>query len=153
MRARQALLVLAAALWLPGAGRAESIAKARRDVVKGTLPYLNVPYLWGGTFPKTGLDCSGFTRLVYHDAGFALPRVARQQFAATRYLKPRQVLPGDLVFFAMKHPGTDEVDHVGVYLGKGFFIQASVHNGVHIDSLANPYYMQRLVGVRKFQGF
>ncbi|MCX5790136.1 MAG: NlpC/P60 family protein, partial [Elusimicrobia bacterium] len=62
-------------------------------------------------------------------------------------------LPGDLIFFAMAHPGTDKVDHVGVYLGKGWFAHASVSNGVHIEQISKPYYMARLVGIRKFEGF
>jgi cell wall-associated NlpC family hydrolase len=45
------------------------------------------------------------------------------------------------------------VDHVGIYVGKGFFVHASFTNGVHIDSVQNPYYYQRLVSVRKYRGF
>jgi len=48
------------------------------------------------------------------------------------------------------YPNTD---HVGIYVGKGFFVHASVTNGVHIDSVTNPYYYQRLVSVRKYRGF
>lgn len=149
------LVALILSLWAaaPAPCAAESIAQARHAVVKDTLPYLNIPYLWGGTHPQTGLDCSGFTQRVYHDAGLILPRVARAQFSSARYLKPEQVLPGDLIFFAMAHPGTDKVDHVGVYLGKGWFVHASVSNGVHIEQISKPYYMARLVGIRKFEGF
>jgi len=80
-------------------------------------------------------------------------RVARDQFAASLYLKPAGVLPGDLLFFAMKNPGAERPDHVGIYVGKGFFVHASVTNGVHIDSISNPYYYQRIVSVRKYRGF
>jgi cell wall-associated NlpC family hydrolase len=146
------LAVLAAALAAVPA-RGESVAAARRRVLAATLPYLNVPYLWGGVHPATGLDCSGFVQLVYHKAGFALPRVSTQQFAATSYLKPKQVLPGDLIFFSMAHPEAKRVDHVGIYLGKGLFIAASTTFGIHIESIAKPYYQQRLVGIRKFSGF
>lgn len=133
--------------------RAETIAAARRKVMKETLPYLNIPYLWGGTHPSTGLDCSGFVQLVYHKAGYALPRVSAQQFAATKPLKPAQVLPGDLIFFSMEHPAAKHVDHVGIYLGKGLFIAASTTFGIHIESIAKPYYQQRLVSIRRFSGF
>jgi cell wall-associated NlpC family hydrolase len=147
-----ALLLLAAAL-AAAPGRAETVAAARRKVLRCTLPYLNVPYLWGGMHPSTGLDCSGFVQLVYHKAGYALPRVSAQQFAATKPLKPSQVLPGDLIFFAMADPAAKRVDHVGIYLGKGLFIAASTTYGIHIESIAKPYYQQRLVGIRKFVGF
>ena len=42
---------------------------------------------------------------MYRRAGLFLPRVAREQFAATGRLSPDDVLPGDLLFFSMKHPG------------------------------------------------
>lgn len=154
MTAKTALsaLLLAAALF-PGRAGAVSVAAARDKVVAETLTYLNTPYLWGGMHPETGMDCSAFARQVYADAGLYLPRVSGEQFAQTRRLAPAEVRPGDLVFFAMKRPGTARVDHVGIYVGKGFFVHASFSNGVHIDSVANPYYYARLVGVRRYAGF
>ncbi|MBI4801109.1 MAG: C40 family peptidase [Elusimicrobia bacterium] len=135
------------------AAQAKSIADARNEVVQETLKYLSIPYLWGGTHPGTGLDCSGFVQLVYSKAGLNLPRVAREQFAASLYLKPAAILPGDMIFFSMKRPGSSKVDHIGIYVGKGFFVHASVSNGIHIDSVSNPYYFQRIVSVRKYRGF
>jgi cell wall-associated NlpC family hydrolase len=146
-------LALCCAALLAPAARAESVAAARDAVVRETMTYLNTPYLWGGMHPQTGMDCSAFAKLVYSRAGLSLPRVSAEQFAQTVRLKPAAVLPGDLVFFAMKNPGTAAVDHVGVYVGKGFFVHASFSNGVHIDSITNPYYYQRLVSVRKYRGF
>lgn len=152
-----AKLILLAALPLlflaPGRAAAASIADARNAVVRGTLNYLNTPYLWGGMHRDTGMDCSAFAKQVYADAGLQLPRASREQYARTRRLAPAEVLPGDLVFFAMKSPGTARVDHVGIYVGKGYFVHASFTNGVHIDSVANPYYYSRLVAVRKYAGF
>ncbi|MBI2070095.1 MAG: C40 family peptidase [Elusimicrobia bacterium] len=138
---------------IPGVLEAKSVKQAREEVVDETVLYLNVPYLWGGRHPKTGLDCSSFVQVVYAKAGLHLPRVSRAQFSATHNLKPSDVLPGDLVFFAMKNPGTAKVDHVGIYMGKGYFIHASVTHGVHIESIDKPYYLNRLVGVRKYRGF
>lgn len=143
------LLLLAPAM----PAEAMTIAAARRTVVRETMTYLNTPYLWGGMHPRTGMDCSAFVKLVYSRAGLTLPRVSREQFAGTLYLRPSRVLPGDLIFFAMKHPGTARVDHVGIYVGKGFFVHASFSNGVHIDSVHNRYYYERLIGVRKYAGF
>jgi len=153
MTLKSGALFLLAAAFAAAPLRAETIAAARRKVMKETLPYLNIPYLWGGTHPSTGLDCSGFVQLVYHKAGYALPRVSAEQFAATKALKPSQVMPGDLIFFAMAHPATKHVDHVGIYLGKGLFIAASTTYGIHIESIAKPYYQERLVSIRKFSGF
>ena len=135
------------------AARAKSIADARGEVVRETMTYLNAPYLWGGMHPQTGMDCSAFVKLVYGKAGITLPRVAKDQFSQARYLPPAGVLPGDMIFFAMKNPGTPKVDHVGIYVGKGFFVHASFTSGVHIDSVSNPYYYSRLVSLRKYSGF
>lgn len=147
-----ALFALAALLPL-SAAQAKTIADARGEVVRETMTFLNTPYLWGGMHPGTGMDCSAFAKLVYAKAGLSLPRVAREQYSRTLYLAPSAVLPGDLIFFAMKNPGTAKVDHVGIYVGKGFFVHASFTNGVHIDSVANPYYYSRLVSLRKYAGF
>jgi len=132
---------------------AKSIADARGEVVRETMTYLNTPYLWGGMHPDTGMDCSAFVKLVYGKAGISLPRVARDQYSRTHYLSPSGVLPGDMIFFAMKNPGTARVDHVGIYVGRGFFVHASFSSGVHIDSVSNPYYYSRLVSLRKYAGF
>ena len=150
---RLILFLLAAAVFCTGRARAESIAAARDAVVRETMTYLNTPYLWGGMNRETGMDCSAFAKLVYAKAGLNLPRVAKEQFLQTLYLSPSGVLPGDLIFFAMKNPGTALVDHVGIYVGKSFFVHASSASGVHIDSVSNPYYYSRLVSLRKYSGF
>src|SRR4051794_2390894 len=48
-------------------------------VVAEAKKYLGVPYVWGGTDPKKGLDCSGLVQLVYRNLGVELPRVSYQQ--------------------------------------------------------------------------
>lgn len=150
---KKLILALAFCAALPPSAGAETVAAAREKVVSRTMTYLNTPYLWGGMHPETGMDCSAFAKTVYADAGLSLPRVARDQYAGTLRIGPSAVQPGDLVFFAMKNPGTASVDHVGIYVGKGFFVHASFSNGVHIDSVTNPYYFQRLVAVRRYLGF
>ncbi len=137
----------------PGLAQARSIAKTRDEVIGKTLRYLNTPYLWGGEHPQTGLDCSSFVQLVYRNAGLHLPRVARDQYRSTLPLSPANVLPGDLLFFSMKRPGLAHVDHVGIYLGKGYFIHASVTNGIHVEPITKPYYLDRLVAIKKYRGF
>jgi len=147
------LLILLPLLALCAPAAAKSIADARAEVVRETMTFLNTPYLWGGMHQDTGMDCSAFAKLVYAKAGLSLPRVSGEQFSRSLRLSPSGVLPGDLVFFAMKNPGSARVDHVGIYVGKGFFVHASFSNGVHIDSVTNPYYYSRLVSVRKYAGF
>ena len=88
-------------------------------VVAEAQKYLGVPYLWGGTDPAKGLDCSGFTQLVYGNLGIDLPRTSSQQATAgTPVASLAEARPGDLVFFdySSDRPG---IDHVGIYLGNG----------------------------------
>ena len=85
-------------------------------VVAQAQKYIGVPYLWGGTDPSKGLDCSGFTQYVYNKAGISIPRTASaQQRAATRVTSPR---PGDLVFYG------SPAYHVGIFTGGDMMIDS-----------------------------
>lgn len=89
------------------------------DVVAAAKKYLGVPYVWGGTDPKTGLDCSGFVQRVYQDLGYDLPRVSYQQAGAGRPVAGlAQAQPGDILAFG------SPVHHVGIYLGNNQMIEA-----------------------------
>ncbi len=121
----------------------------RESLVRGSLDYIGIPYSWGSANPTTGLDCSAFVRHVYGKQKLGLPRVSRDQFLGTAYLDPQDALPGDLAFFSMKSPESKRVDHVGLYLGRGFFIHASFSQGVIVDHIMNPYYVPRLLSIRR----
>ncbi|MDT0278221.1 C40 family peptidase [Blastococcus goldschmidtiae] len=83
-----------------------------------------MPYLWGGTDPSKGLDCSGFTQLVYRSQGVELPRVSSQQATAGRAVGSlAEARPGDLLFFDYS-PTRPGIDHVGIYAGEGKMIAA-----------------------------
>lgn len=71
------------------------------------------PYVWGGTSPTSGWDCSGFTQWVYAQAGISIPRV-NAWTAMTPTSTPQ---PGDLV---MQNGGA----HVGIYVGNGMMVSA-----------------------------
>lgn len=93
---------------------AKLIAKARGMI--------GVPYKWGGTSPL-GVDCSGFTQLVYKSIGIDLPRVSYQQAQGKPRLAINQLKPGDLVFWdnSSRNPGAD---HVEIYIGNNQVIGA-----------------------------
>ena len=92
-----------------------------------------MPYVWGGTSPSSGFDCSGFTRYVFAHFGVSLPHYTFAQFARGRSVARRALRPGDLVFF-------DGIGHVGLYIGADRFIHAP-HSGtsVSVDSLSGSY--------------
>ena len=104
--------------------------------------YLGIPYLYGGTNPARGLDCSGLTQLVAKDCGVSIPRVTGQQQAAgSRVATLAAAAPGDLVFF-----GAPVSHHCGIYVGGGQMIHAP-HTGTVVHQAAvyeKPSYIRRL---------
>ena len=93
--------------------------------------YLGVRYVFGGTDPATGLDCSGLVQLVFHQVGLSLPRTAQLQYEATARVTQDQLQPGDLVFFARTYTDPrDWITHVGIYIGGGQQINAPTEGQV-----------------------
>lgn len=118
-----ALRGVTAAEQAPAAG--QPLASPSGSAVDVARRYLGVPYVFGGTNPAVGLDCSGLVQLVFRQLGVALPRTAQQQYAATAHLTAEQLQPGDLVFFARTYDDPhDWVTHVGIYIGNGQQINA-----------------------------
>ncbi len=89
-------------------------------VVTAAKKYLGVPYVWGGTDPSKGLDCSGLVQRVYQDLGYELPRVSYQQAQAGRAVSGglANAQPGDILAFG------SPVHHVGIYIGDNQMIEA-----------------------------
>ncbi|MFI2437273.1 NlpC/P60 family protein [Streptomyces sp. NPDC018693] len=88
---------------------------------------LGTPYLWGGNgTPEHGgrFDCSGLTKAAYESVGITLPRVANDQYNAGPHPSRDQLLPGDLVFFSPDPNNSRAIDHVGIYVGGGYMIDA-----------------------------
>lgn len=93
--------------------------------------YLGIPYVFGGTNPAIGLDCSGLVQLVFRQLGVGLPRTAQQQYEATARVGRDALQPGDLVFFARTYADPhDWVTHVGIYIGDGLQINAPTEGQV-----------------------
>jgi len=97
-------------------------ANIRDGIVHYAKMYLNAPYLWGGRTPF-GIDCSGFSQIVYKLSGIDIPRDASQQVdlgIATDFVN--EARPGDLAFF---DDGEENIIHVGIILDGARIIHAS----------------------------
>lgn len=92
-------------------------------LVQSAKKYLEVPYLWGGKSPK-GIDCSGFSQMVFKLNGYNLPRDSYQQAEKGTKISLEDAKVGDLAFFQRKQEGEGRVIHVGIYLGDGKIIHA-----------------------------
>jgi cell wall-associated NlpC family hydrolase len=137
-----------------GAGGSSSALPANsadigQEAVTSAQKYLGVPYLWGGTNPKQGVDCSGLVQDVYAGLGVALPRTSQEQ-ATVGVAVPSlaEAEPGDLVFF----PGSDGTaaapGHVGIYIGNGQMIDAPYTGAdVRVDPVGNPTEIRRVSGM------
>lgn len=99
-------------------------------------------YVWGGSGPNV-FDCSGLTQWSYGQAGFALPRVAADQYNVGQHVSLAQLQPGDLLFWATNVTDPTTIHHVAMYLGAGMMIEAP-HTGsvVHIV----PVYLNGYIG-------
>jgi soluble lytic murein transglycosylase-like protein len=103
-----------------GAGTSTSTGNATGGaVVDAAKKYLGVPYVFGGTDPASGLDCSGLVQRAYKDLGIQLPRIAADQAkAGTPVASLAQAKPGDLLAF------NSPVDHIAIYVGNNKMIAA-----------------------------
>ncbi|MHB8733396.1 MAG: C40 family peptidase [bacterium] len=115
-------------------------------VVRLALRYLGRPYQWSG-IGQRGFDCSGLVVRVFNTLGMALPHSSSGQYQAGTPVPAALLGPGDLVFF---HTYTSGPSHVGIYLGAGRFIHASVSRGVIVSSMNEPYYRSRYLGARRY---
>ncbi|MFB9055602.1 NlpC/P60 family protein [Mariniflexile ostreae] len=102
----------------------------KKNLIPTAYSYLNSPYLWGGKTPF-GIDCSGFTQMVYKLNGFKLLRDASQQATqgeALSFIEESE--PGDLAFFD-NNEGV--ITHVGIIMEDNYIIHA--HGKVRVDRL------------------
>jgi len=84
-----------------------------------------VRYVYGGTSPSTGFDCSGLSHYVYGHFGKAIPRTADAQFRKFRRESRNAAWGGDLVFFHVNSNPSSYVYHVGIYEGGNHMVSAT----------------------------
>ncbi|GAB3543445.1 hypothetical protein GCM10027403_37640 [Arthrobacter tecti] len=89
-----------------------------QKLIDAAMQYEGLPYVWGGTDPAVGLDCSGFVQRAFRDIGIELPRVTWDQMKeGTAVASMADARPGDLLF-------SFDGGHVSIYLGNGKAIDA-----------------------------
>ena len=119
-------------------------SKANTIIATGKQ-YIGVKYVYGGTTPS-GFDCSGFIQYVFAKNGISLPRVSRDQYQLGTSVSFSNLKAGDLVFFSLAKNGI--VDHAGIYVGNGQFINAASSKGVTIYTLGT-YWKSYFVGAKR----
>jgi cell wall-associated NlpC family hydrolase len=118
------------------------------QVVAGAQADIGTPYVWGGTTPGQGLDCSGLVVAVYSKLGISVPRTSQAQASfGTAVASLAQAQPGDLIIYNEQGEGPNS--HVAIYIGNGQQI-AAPYTGktVEVESVDTPNIstIRRIVG-------
>ncbi|WP_246237548.1 C40 family peptidase [Caldichromatium japonicum] len=128
---------------LSGCASRGGLTAKRADLVAKGLAQIGTPYVYGGTSPRQGFDCSGLTYYAHYQTGLRIPRTAAAQHRAARPVSRNRLQPGDMVFFKT---GPD-IYHVGLMIDRKHFVHASsARNEVRVDSLDSPYWSAHYIG-------
>jgi len=99
-----------------------------------------VPYVYGGSSPSSGFDCSGLTHYVYGHYGKSIPRTADAQFRYFHRESRSRAWGGDLVFFHVNSNPNSYVYHVGIYEGSNHMVSAAnPSEGIRWQTIYSPY--------------
>lgn len=116
--------------------------EAFANMIREGEKYLGMPYVWGGTSPDTGFDCSGFVSYVLNHCGNGW-NVGRQTANGLknrcRIISPDAAQPGDLIFFQGTYD-TPGASHVGIYVGNGMMLHCG--NPISYASINTTYWKQ-----------
>jgi hypothetical protein len=129
-------------------GNSIASKQEKSKLITTAFTYLNAPYLWGGKTPF-GIDCSGFTQMVYKLNGYHILRDASQQATqglALSFIEESE--PGDLAFFDNQD---GQITHVGIIMEDNYIIHA--HGKVRIDRLDHSgiYNVDKLIHTHKLR--
>ena len=113
-------------------------------IYKEAQKYVGTPYVWGGSTPETGFDCSGYVCWVYNQNGYNVGRTtANGLWNKSQHISEAEAKPGDLVFFEGTYD-TPGKSHVGIYLGNGMMVSAG--DPIKYADIHSPYWQKYLSG-------
>lgn len=118
---------------LPDGSVATAPNEEAAGAVRNALTQQGVPYVWGGTSPDQGLDCSGLTQWAYRDAGVEIPRLAQEQTVGVQ-VPQSDLMPGDLAVWD---------GHVAMYIGNDQLVEAGdpvAVSGLRTDNIGMSFY-------------
>ncbi len=121
-----------------------------KQIADYTMQFEGYRYVYGGSSPSSGFDCSGLMYYVYGQFGYSIQRRASLQYAYNGvHVSKSELQPGDMIFFAGDGAAYG-VTHVGMYIGDGKFIHASTSNtGVIVSDLNSTYYTRVYYGAKR----
>jgi len=111
-----------------------------RVLMEEASKYLGYPYVWGGSTPETGFDCSGFVCFVFSNSGVKeLTRTnVKGIYNQCIPISPSEARAGDIIFFTGTYGAAGEPSHVGIYCGDGVMIHCG--DPVSYASINSPYW-------------
>jgi len=113
-------------------------------IYKEAQKYVGTPYVWGGSTPETGFDCSGYVCWVYNQNGYDVGRTtANGLWQKSQHISEAEAKPGDLVFFEGTYD-TPGKSHVGIYLGNGMMVSAG--DPIKYADIHSSYWQKYLSG-------
>ena len=113
-------------------------------IYKEAQKYVGTPYVWGGSTPETGFDCSGYVCWVYNQNGYDVGRTtANGLWNKSQHISEAEAKPGDLVFFDGTYD-TPGKSHVGIYLGNGKMVSAG--DPIKYADIHSSYWQKYLSG-------
>ena len=113
-------------------------------IYKEAQKYVGTPYVWGGSTPETGFDCSGYVCWVYNQNGYNVGRTtANGLWNKSQHISEAEAKPGDLVFFEGTYD-TPGKSHVGIYLGNGMMLSAG--DPIKYANIHSSYWQKYLSG-------
>ena len=113
-------------------------------IYKEAQKYVGTPYVWGGSTPETGFDCSGYVCWVYNQNGYNVGRTtANGLWQKSQHISEAEAKPGDLVFFKGTYD-TPGMSHTGIYLGNGMMVSAG--DPIKYANIHSSYWEKHLAG-------